>query len=214
MRPGTQGSESYRIGREPGLRGEGVLRRASEHVVSCDQPYTEDKGKDCRLQVTAHGVFPYLQRRIKMSPSRNRAALEAGRFYDKNELMPKKILVVDDDAELIELISFNLKQAGYAVETAVDGAAAIKKARSMAPDLIVLDVMMPELDGFAVCEILRRDAATASIPILMLTAISSELGRMAGLGSGASDFVTKPFSPRLLAGRIEDLLKKAHSAAS
>ncbi|HEY2082619.1 MAG TPA: response regulator [Verrucomicrobiae bacterium] len=123
--------------------------------------------------------------------------------------MRKKILVVDDDAELVELVSFNLKQAGYSIGTASDGVEAIKKARSLGPDLIVLDIMMPELDGFAVCEILRRDAATASIPIMMLTALSSELGRMAGLGSGASDFLTKPFSPRLLVARIEELLKKA-----
>ncbi len=122
--------------------------------------------------------------------------------------MRKTILVVDDDAELVELISFNLKQAGYSIVTAADGVDALKKARSMQPDLIVLDVMMPELDGFAVCEILRRDPATASIPIMMLTALSSELGRVAGLGSGASDFVTKPFSPRLLVQRIEELLQK------
>ena len=144
-----------------------------------------------------------------MSHPRNPAALEVGRYYAKNSLMPKKILVVDDDAELVELISFNLKQVGYAVSTASDGVQAIKKAHSLEPDLIVLDVMMPELDGFAVCEILRRDATTALIPIMMLTAISSELGRMAALGSGATDFVTKPFSPRLLVSRIEDLLKKA-----
>src|SRR5215469_7035742 len=125
--------------------------------------------------------------------------------------MPKKILVVDDDAELVELVSFNLKQAGYSIGTAADGVEALKKARSLMPDLIVLDVMMPELDGFAVCEILRRDSMTASIPIIMLTALSSELGRMAGLGSGATDFLSKPFSPRLLMERIEDLLKKAQN---
>ena len=127
--------------------------------------------------------------------------------------MQKKILVVDDDAELVELIGFNLKQAGYAIGTASNGVDAIKKARSLEPDLIVLDVMMPELDGFAVCEILRRDATTASIPIMMLTAISSELGRMAALGSGANDFITKPFSPRSLVSRIEDLLEKASGLA-
>jgi DNA-binding response OmpR family regulator len=126
--------------------------------------------------------------------------------------MRKKILVVDDDAELIELLNFNLKQAGYTVSTACNGVDAIKRARSQSPDLIVLDVMMPELDGFAVCEILRRDQATASIPIMMLTALSSELGRMAGLGSGANDFLSKPFSPKLLIGRIEELLKKAENA--
>ena len=127
--------------------------------------------------------------------------------------MRKKILVVDDDAELVELVSFNLKQAGYLVTTAFDGMDALKKARTLGPDLIVLDIMMPELDGFAVCEILRRDSDTASIPIMMLTALSSELGRMAGLGSGASDFLTKPFSPRLLVARIEELLQKAAKLA-
>ena len=125
--------------------------------------------------------------------------------------MQKKILVVDDDADLVELISFNLKQAGFSVGAAYNGVDAIKKARTLLPDLIVLDVMMPELDGFAVCEILRRDSTTASIPIMMLTALSSELGRVAGLGSGATDFVTKPFSPRLLVQRIEDLLQKAQN---
>jgi DNA-binding response OmpR family regulator len=132
--------------------------------------------------------------------------------------MRKKILVVDDDAELVEIISFNLKQAGYSIGTASNGVDALKKARSLEPDLIVLDVMMPELDGFAVCEILRRDSATAALPILMLTALSSELGRVAGLGSGASGFLTKPFSPRLLVQRIEELLQKSanstQSAAS
>ena len=127
--------------------------------------------------------------------------------------MRKKILVVDDDAELVELVSFNLKQAGYSIGTVSNGMDAIKKARSLAPDLIVLDVMMPELDGFAVCEILRRDSATATLPILMLTALSSELGRVAGLGSGASDFLTKPFSPRLLVQRIDELLQKTANSA-
>ena len=123
--------------------------------------------------------------------------------------MRKRILVVDDDPELVELVCFNLKQAGYTVGTAADGVEALKKARSLMPDLIILDVMMPELDGFAVCEILRRDSVTASIPIVMLTALSSELGRMAGLGSGATDFLSKPFSPRLLLERIAILLKQA-----
>jgi two-component system, OmpR family, alkaline phosphatase synthesis response regulator PhoP len=147
--------------------------------------------------------------RSKMSPCCNAAAVDASRASIKEYVMRKKILVVDDDAELVELVSFNLKQAGYAVGTAANGVDAIKKAHSLTPDLIVLDVMMPELDGFAVCEILRRDTSTALIPIMMLTALSSELGRMAGLGSGATDFLTKPFSPRLLVARIEELLKKA-----
>lgn len=126
--------------------------------------------------------------------------------------MRKRILVVDDDPELVELVSFNLKHAGYAIGTASNGVEAIKKARSLAPDLILLDVMMPELDGFAVCEILRRDSTTASIPIMMLTALSGELSRLAGLASGATEFLSKPFSPRLLVKRIENLLKKPENA--
>lgn len=121
--------------------------------------------------------------------------------------MRKKILVVDDDGELVELIGFNLKKAGFAVGTALNGVEALKKARSLSPDLIVLDVMLPELDGFAVCEILRRDRATASTPIVMLTALSSELSRFAGLDCGANEYVTKPFSPRLLLSRIEALTR-------
>jgi two-component system alkaline phosphatase synthesis response regulator PhoP len=144
--------------------------------------------------------------------------MQLARTCVKQTPMRKKILVVDDNAELVELISFNLKRVGYSIGTASNGVDAIKKARSLEPDLIVLDVMMPELDGFAVCEILRRDSATATLPILMLTALSGELGRVAGLGSGASDFLTKPFSPRLLVQRIAELLQKttnsAQSAAS
>jgi two-component system, OmpR family, alkaline phosphatase synthesis response regulator PhoP len=120
--------------------------------------------------------------------------------------MRKKILVVDDDAELIELMRFNLKNAGFSIGTALNGLEALKKARSIVPDLIVLDLMMPELDGFAVCEILRRDRSTASIPILMLTALSSELGRLTGFECGATDYLTKPFSPKSVVARVQSLL--------
>ena len=122
--------------------------------------------------------------------------------------MRKKILVVDDDADLVELLRFNLKQAGFSIGTALNGVEALKKARSILPDLIVLDLMMPELDGFAVCEILRRDKTTASIPIIMLTALSSELGRLAGFECGATVYMTKPFSPRAVVTKIEDLLNQ------
>jgi DNA-binding response OmpR family regulator len=117
--------------------------------------------------------------------------------------MPKKLLVVDDDVELVELLCFNLKKAGYSTGTAFNGVQAIMKARSLRPDLILLDLMLPELDGFALCEMLRRDSATKSIPITLLTALSGELVRINGLDSGANDFVPKPFSLKLLARRIE-----------
>src|SRR4051794_4094260 len=120
--------------------------------------------------------------------------------------MSKRILVVDDDADLVELICFNLRKAGFAIGTAANGVDALKKARSLSPDLILLDLMLPELDGFAVCEILRRDAVTQSIPIIMLTALSTELGRLAGLSAGANEYIPKPFSPKALIARVHNLL--------
>jgi DNA-binding response OmpR family regulator len=126
----------------------------------------------------------------------------------------KKILVVDDDAEVVELICFNLKKAGFSIGTANDGIDALKKARSLMPDLILLDLMLPGLDGFAICEILRRDTVTAAIPIIMLTALSSELSRLAGMDCGANDYITKPFSPRLLVARVVKLLRQVASPDS
>lgn len=125
--------------------------------------------------------------------------------------MRKKILVVEDDAELVELLCFNLKKAGFSVGTASDGIEALKKARSLAPDLILLDLMLPELDGFAVCETLRRDPALADVPVIVLTALSSQLARLTGLDSGANDYITKPFSPKHLLSRVRALLASAQS---
>jgi DNA-binding response OmpR family regulator len=126
----------------------------------------------------------------------------------------KKILVVEDDLDLVELLRFNLTNAGFSVMAATDGSEALKKARSVVPDLILLDLMLPELDGFAVCEILRREAATAPIPIIILTAMSSHFARLAGLESGANDYITKPFSPKHLLGRIATVLNQSASAPS
>jgi DNA-binding response OmpR family regulator len=119
-----------------------------------------------------------------------------------------KILIVDDEPEAVELVEFNLKQAGFDVAVAADGAEAVKKARSLSPNLIVLDVMLPELDGLEVCRMLRRDPATVGIPIIMLTAKASEVDRIVGLEIGADDYITKPFSPRELILRIKKMLQR------
>lgn len=120
--------------------------------------------------------------------------------------MRKKILVVEDDPDLVELLSFNLKQAGFAVGTAMNGIEALKKARSVCPDIILLDLMLPEMDGFAVCEVLRHDPATATIPVIMITAVSSALARLAGLEAGANDYITKPFNLKHVLSRVTALL--------
>ena len=123
-----------------------------------------------------------------------------------------RILVVDDEPDAIELIRFNLKASGYEVLTAEDGEEALAKARKCSPDMILLDVMLPEIDGLEVCKILRRDPATASLPIIMLTAKASEIDRVLGLEFGADDYVTKPFSPRELMLRVRNLLKRKESS--
>jgi two-component system phosphate regulon response regulator PhoB len=122
-----------------------------------------------------------------------------------------KILVVDDEPEAVELLEFNLKQAGYVVSTAGDGAEALKRARSQTPDMIVLDVMLPEMDGFEICKSLRLDSATAKIPIIMLTAKAAEIDRVLGLELGADDYLTKPFSPRELLLRIKKILGRGQT---
>ena len=125
--------------------------------------------------------------------------------------MKQRILVVDDEPEAVELVEFNLKQAGYAVTTAMDGAEALKKARAQTPDLIVLDVMLPEMDGFEICKSLRLDAATAKVPIIMLTAKAAEIDRVLGLELGADDYLTTPFSPRELMLRVKKILARFQS---
>src|ERR1041385_484762 len=122
--------------------------------------------------------------------------------------MKEKILVVDDEPEAVELVEFNLKQAGFTVATAAEGATALKKARDLLPSVIVLDLMLPEMDGFEVCKMLRRDHATARIPIIILTAKAGEIDRVLGLELGADDYLTKPFSPRELVLRVKNLLQR------
>lgn len=119
-----------------------------------------------------------------------------------------KILVVDDEPDALELIEFNLKGAGFEVVTAADGEEALRLTRNHAPDLLLLDLMLPEVEGLEVCKILRRDAATSGIPIIMVTAKAGEVDRVLGLELGADDYVTKPFSPRELVLRVKNLLRR------
>ena len=120
----------------------------------------------------------------------------------------KTILVVDDEPDAIELVEFNLRAAGYGVIAAEDGEEAIRKAREGLPDLIVLDVMLPEVDGMAACRTLKNDPITSDIPVIMLTAKAAEIDRVLGLELGADDYVTKPFSPKELILRAKAILKR------
>ena len=127
--------------------------------------------------------------------------------------MKSKILIVDDEPDELEVLGFKLREAGYVPLFAKDGARAIAIARDERPALIVLDLMLPVVDGLEVCKILRRDSGTASIPVIMLTARAAEMDRVLGLELGADDYVTKPFSPRELVLRIKKLLSRSQAAS-
>jgi two-component system response regulator VicR len=120
--------------------------------------------------------------------------------------MPARILVVDDEPPIVDLLSYNLRRANYEVVTAGDGEEALVKARKEAPDLIILDLMLPRVDGLEVCRALRRER---DVPIIMLTARDSEVDRVVGLELGADDYVVKPFSVRELMARVKNVLRRA-----
>jgi CheY-like chemotaxis protein/AraC-like DNA-binding protein len=126
---------------------------------------------------------------------------------NKRDFM-QNILVVDDDPYLLELLRMSLEEKGFAVITATNGPDALKRGRQR-PDLIVLDLVLPELDGFTVCQALKRDRATASIPIILMTGLASEHNRIAGLECGANDYLTKPITPDELIARMRGLLERA-----
>jgi two-component system phosphate regulon response regulator PhoB len=125
-------------------------------------------------------------------------------------MMKSKILVVDDEADALQLLQFNLKNAGFKVITSRTGEDALLKARVQHPDLVVLDVMLPGIDGLQICKMLKNDGRTAAIPVVMVTARATEIDRVVGLELGADDYLTKPFSPRELVLRVSRLLKVEH----
>ena len=124
----------------------------------------------------------------------------------------KKILVADDEPDVLQLVSLNLKNAGFNVLKAEDGMSALTQARESMPALIVLDLMLPEMSGLEVCKVLKKEPATAQIPIIMLTAKGEEVDRIVGLELGADDYLTKPFSPRELVLRVKSVMRRAQGA--
>jgi DNA-binding response OmpR family regulator len=118
----------------------------------------------------------------------------------------KKIVLVDDEPTLLDTLKYNLTRQGYEVATAEDGQAGVELARRTRPDLVVLDIMLPKLDGFEVCRILRRET---TVPILMLTARDEEIDKVLGLELGADDYLTKPFSLREFMARVKAMLRRA-----
>jgi len=120
------------------------------------------------------------------------------------------VLVIEDEENLLEALKYNLEREGYEVRTAADGEVGLELARSQKPDLIVLDLMLPKMDGFEICRILRQES---NVPILMLTARGEEVDRVVGLELGADDYVTKPFSMRELLARVKAMLRRSRMLA-
>ena len=122
-----------------------------------------------------------------------------------------RVLVIDDEKDLLELVRYNLEKEGYKIRTAEDGEAGLAAAVRELPDIVIVDLMLPGIDGLDVCRRLRADQRTARVPVIMLTAKSAETDRVVGLEIGADDYVTKPFSPRELAARIKAVLRRVSS---
>lgn len=122
------------------------------------------------------------------------------------------ILAVDDEEDVLELVRYNFHKEGFKVETAATGEDALKKARANLPDVILLDIMLPGIDGIEVCRQLKADSKTGAIPIIMLTAKGEESDIVSGLEVGADDYVTKPFSPKVLIARVRRILHRATAA--
>ncbi|MEM6602178.1 MAG: response regulator, partial [Verrucomicrobiota bacterium] len=123
--------------------------------------------------------------------------------------MASKILIIEDEPDVVDMIELGLHGAGLKTISAADGEAGLRKAREESPDLLILDLMIPKLSGLEVCKNLRKDPATSSLPIIMLTAKADEVDRIVGLELGADDYVTKPFSPRELVLRVKSILRRA-----
>src|SRR3954471_5167890 len=128
--------------------------------------------------------------------------------------MSTSILIVEDDPDIAALVARYLDKAGYATDRAASGRDALRLVEQNTPDLIVLDLMLPHVDGLEVCRLLRSNEATAAIPVIMLTARAEESDRIVGLELGADDYLPKPFSPNELVARVRALLRRAHRAAA
>jgi two-component system phosphate regulon response regulator PhoB len=144
---------------------------------------------------------------VALTPASDTQSLEADAGGEAG-VAGERILVADDEEDVLELVAYHLTRDGYRVEGVATGEEALRKAKQEAPDLLVLDLMLPGMDGLEVCRLLKRDERSAGIPIVMLTARGEEADIVAGLELGADDYVTKPFSPRVLVARIRAVLRR------
>ena len=122
----------------------------------------------------------------------------------------EQILIIEDDEDITELLKYNLTREGYRVASVTSGEESLEAVKANVPDLILLDLMLPGLDGLEVCRLLKRDAQTSQIPIIMVTAKGEEVDIVTGLELGADDYITKPFSPKVLLARVRTVIRRKH----
>ena len=139
---------------------------------------------------------------------------DAAVLRERNPMAKARILIVEDDASLAEVLDYNLRQEGYDIQVARDGQQGLREVRLRCPDLVVLDLMLPMVEGLEVCRLLRADPATQDVLVLMLTARSEESDELVGFSVGADDYVTKPFSVKVLLQRINALLRRKEQGAA
>lgn len=126
--------------------------------------------------------------------------------------MPSRVLIVEDEPDIRDLLAFHLEREGYQVSKSRTGADALRRMRASPPDLVLLDLMLPEMNGLEVCRRLRQDPATTALPIIMLTAKGEEVDRVLGLELGADDYIVKPFSPKEVVARVRAVLRRSRAA--
>ncbi len=171
---------------------------------------------ECLIKTTCEAASALLLLKGAPSLAQSTADGNVAAFYmsQTSFLRKKKVLVVDDQVDLLEVLRLQFKDEGFAIATATNGVDAIRKARSLLPDVILLDVVLPELDGFAVCETLRNDASTRSIPVIIITGLPGQFPRCAGMESGATDFVSKPINPADIVSKVKALFQQRAAAAA
>jgi phosphate regulon transcriptional regulator PhoB len=128
--------------------------------------------------------------------------------------MASRVLIVEDEPDIRDLLAFHLERDGYQVTRATTGPEALRQLRAAPPDLVILDLMLPEMDGLEVCRRLRAEPATATLPVIMLTAKGDEVDRVVGLEMGADDYVVKPFSPKEMLARVRAVLRRVHASVT
>lgn len=191
----------------------GDLFRQSTYPQEVEPETRYSVGRHYQIAITSDPTYSVNKAKLRPSAASHLYTLPAKGLRLLIEAVARTILVVEDDVDISRLLRLTLERDHFKVRTVTDGQAALQLAQREVPDLIILDVMLPLVDGFEVCRRLRLDIRTSRVPVLMLSAKSEEIDRVLGLELGADDYLTKPFSPRELSARVKALLRRENRGA-